>query len=237
MKNKFLKPIIISMMALALASCEEQAPQTSANVNPETVASSETSEEMNVENKASDNKPANDDQDAKATTEDTDKDDENIKKETIEVKKNDMKKEDKNTEKKAEAPAKAKDQAKDEDALTEDGKYVTSLIASLNGEGDDYITATSYAAKIEDNKLVISGSFDYLKNPGKSEETKKIENKEDQKFVIDDNTTFEAVGGTAPAKEMTKDEFLEFFEEVKDSGLALIIFVENGVAKSVSISS
>ena len=237
MKNKLLKPVIISMMALALVACDDTKPQTSEITEAEAVASEGASEDMNVENKASDNKPASDDQDAKAPTEDTDKDDENIKKETIEVKKNDMKKEDKNTEKKAEAPAKAKDEAKDEDALTEDGKYVTSLIASLKGEGDDYITATSYAAKIEDDKLVISGSFDYLKNPGKSEETKKIENKEDQKFVIDDNTVFEAVGGTAPAKVMTKDEFLEFFEEVKDSGLALIIFVEDGVAKSVSISS
>ena len=41
----------------------------------------------------------------------------------------------------------------------------------------------------------------------------------------------------APAKEMTRDEFVKYFEEVKESGLALIIFVENGVAKSVSISS
>lgn len=233
MKNKLLKPIIISMMALALVACDDTKPQTSENTEPEAVASTDTNDGMNTENKASENKPATDDQDAKGAAEDTDKDDENVKKETIEVKKTDMKKEDK----KEKAPAKAKDQTKAEDALTEDGKYSTSLIASLEGKGDDYISATSYAAKIEDDKLIVSGSFDYYKDPSDYENAKEIENKEEQKFVIDDNTTFEAVGGTAPAKEMTKDEFLEFFEEVKDSGLALIIFVEDGVAKSVSISS
>ena len=237
MKNKLLKPIIISMMALALVACDDTKPQTSENTEPEAVASTDTNDGMNTENKASENKPATDDQDAKGAAEDTDKDDENVKKETIEVKKTDMKKEDKKKDKKEKAPAKAKDQTKAEDALTEDGKYSTSLIASLKGKGDDYISATSYAAKIEDDKLIVSGSFDYYKDPSDYENAKEIENKEEQKFVIDDNTTFEAVGGTAPAKEMTKDEFLEFFEEVKDSGLALIIFVEDGVAKSVSISS
>lgn len=237
MKNKLLKPVIISMMALALVACDDTKPQTSEITEAEAVASEGASEDMNVENKASDNKPASDDQDAKAPTEDTDKDDENIKKETIEVKKNDMKKEDKNTDKKADAPAKAKEKTKYEDALTEDGKYSTSLIASLKGKGDDYITATSYAAKIEDDKLIISGSFDYYKDPSDYENAKEIENKEDQKFVINDDTVFEAVGGMAPAKEMTRDEFVKYFEEVKESGLALIIFVENGVAKSVSISS
>ena len=237
MKNKLLKPVIISMMALALVACDDTKPQTSEITEPEAVASEDKGEDINTPNKASENKPATDDQDAKGAAEDTDKDDENVKKETIEVKKTDMKKEDKKKDKKEKAPAKAKDQTKAEDALTEDGKYSTSLIASLKGKGDDYISATSYAAKIEDDKLIVSGSFDYYKDPSDYENAKEIENKEEQKFVIDDNTTFEAVGGTAPAKEMTKDEFLEFFEEVKDSGLALIIFVEDGVAKSVSISS
>lgn len=237
MKNKLLKPVIISMMALALVSCDDTKPQTSEITEPEAVASEDTGEDINTPNKASENKPARDDQDAKATAENTDKDDENIKKETIEVKKADMKKEDKKIDKKEKAPAKAKDQTKAEDALTEDGKYSTSLIASLKGKGDDYISATSYAAKIEDDKLIVSGSFDYYKDPSDYENAKEIENKEEQKFVIDDNTTFEAVGGTAPAKEMTRDEFVKYFEEVKETGLALIIFVEDGMAKSVSISS
>lgn len=237
MKNKLLKPVIISMMALALVACNDTKPQTSEITEPEAVASEDTGEDINTPNKVSENKPARDDQDAKATAENTDKDDENIKKETIEVKKADMKKEDKKKDKKEKAPAKAKDQTKAEDALTEDGKYSTSLIASLKGKGDDYISATSYAAKIEDDKLIVSGSFDYYKDPSDYENAKEIENKEEQKFVIDDNTTFEAVGGTAPAKEMTRDEFVKYFEEVKETGLALIIFVEDGVAKSVSISS
>lgn len=237
MKNKLLKPVIISMMALALVACDDTKPQTSEITEPEAVASEDKGEDINTPNKASENKPARDDQDAKATAENTDKDDENIKKETIEVKKADMKKEDKKIDKKEKAPSKDKESKEDENTLKDDGKYVTSLIASLKGEGKDYITSTAYEAKIEDDKLIVSGSFDYLKDPADYENVKEIENKEDNSFLIDDDTVFEAVGGMAPAKEMTRDEFVKYFEEVKETGLALIIFVEDGQAKSVSISS
>lgn len=223
-------------MALALVACDDTKPQTSEITEPEAVASEDKGEDINTPNKASENKPARDDQDAKATAENTDKDDENIKKETIEVK-SWYEKEDKKIDKKEKAPSKDKESKEDENTLKDDGKYVTSLIASLKGEGKDYITSTAYEAKIEDDKLIVSGSFDYLKDPADYENVKEIENKEDNSFLIDDDTVFEAVGGMAPAKEMTRDEFVKYFEEVKESGLGLIIFVENGVAKSVSISS
>lgn len=118
-----------------------------------------------------------------------------------------------------------------------DGKYVTTMIAKLKGEADDYITSTAYDYKFEDDRFVVSGSFDYLENPEDYEKVEEIKNQEDHKFVINDKTVFEAVGGMAPAKEFTKEEFLKYLEDCKDTGLALIIFVEDGVATSVSISS
>lgn len=111
------------------------------------------------------------------------------------------------------------------------------MIAKLKGEADDYITSTAYDYKFEDDRFVVSGSFDYLENPEDYEKVEEIKNEEDHKFVINDKTVFEAVGGMAPAKEFTKEDFLKYLEECKDTGLALIIFVENGVATSVSISS
>ena len=134
--------------------------------------------------------------------------------------------------------SKVADKKEDEKNLHEkDGKYVTTMIAKLKGEADDYITSTAYDYKFEDDRFVVSGSFDYLENPEDYEKVEEIKNEEDHKFVINDKTVFEAVGGMAPAKEFTKEDFLKYLEECKDTGLALIIFVENGVATSVSISS
>lgn len=134
--------------------------------------------------------------------------------------------------------SKVADKKEDEKNLHEkDGKYVTTMIAKLKGESDDYITSTAYDYKFEDDRFVVSGCFDYLENPEDYEKVEEIKNEEDHKFVINDKTVFEAVGGMAPAKEFTKEDFLKYLEECKDTGLALIIFVENGVATSVSISS
>ena len=55
--------------------------------------------------------------------------------------------------------------------------------------------------------------------------------------MINDKTEFQAVGGMAPAQKFTKEDFLKYLEECKDTGLALIIYVEDGIAKTVEISS
>lgn len=134
--------------------------------------------------------------------------------------------------------SKVEDKKEDEKNLHEkDGKYVTTMIAKLKGEADDYITSTAYDYKFEEDRFVVSGSFDYHEDPENYEKVEEIKNEEDHKFVINDKTVFEAVGGMAPAKEFTKEDFLKYLEECKDTGLALVIFVENGVATRVSISS
>ena len=125
----------------------------------------------------------------------------------------------------------------DKNLHDKDGKYVTTLMAKLQGEPDEYLETSAYASNIEDDKLIVSGSFDLYANPENYDEVEHFENLEDHKFVINDQTEFQAVGGTAPAEKFTREEFLDYIEKVKDSGLALIIMVENGVATTVSISS
>ena len=197
MKNKLLKPVILSLLALSLVGCDgKQMGLTDKNAENQIV---EADEDMNKENK-----PAED----------------NIDKSKLE-----------NTEDKKE------NSDKDKNLHTKDGKYVTTLIAKLKGEADDYITSTAYAYKIEDDKLVISGSFDYHEDPDNCEKVEEIKNEEDHKFVINDKTEFQAVGGMAPAQKFTKEDFLKYLEECKDTGLALIIYVEDGIAKTVEISS
>ena len=118
--------------------------------------------------------------------------------------------------------SKVADKKEDEKNLHEkDGKYVTTMIAKLKGEADDYITSTAYAYKFEDDRFVVSGSFDYLENPEDYEKVEEIKNEEDHKFVINDKTVFETVGGMAPAKEFTKEDFLKYLEAVSYTHLTL----------------
>lgn len=203
MKNKLLKPIILSLLALSLVGCDgKQMGLTDKNAENQIV---EADEDMNKENK-----PAED----------------SIDKSKLE-----------NTEDKKENSDKDAKEGEDKNLHTKDGKYVTTLIAKLKGEADDYITSTAYAYKIEGDKFVISGSFDYHEDPDNYEKVEEIKNEEDHKFVINDKTEFQAVGGMAPAQKFTKEDFLKYLEECKDTGLALIIYVEDGIAKTVEISS
>lgn len=203
MKNKLLKPVILSLLALSLVGCDgKQMGLTDKNAENQIA---EADEDMNKENK-----PAED----------------NIDKSKLE-----------NTEDKKENSDKDKKESEDKNLHTKDGKYVTTLIAKLKGEADDYITSTAYAYKIEDDKFVISGSFDYHEDPDNYEKVEEIKNEEDHKFVINDKTEFQAVGGMAPAQKFTKEDFLKYLEDCKDTGLALIIYVEDGIAKTVEISS
>lgn len=213
MKNKLFKPIILSLMALSLIGCDSNDVAVADKSQTESQAAETQEKEMNT-----DNKPAEDKID-KSKLKNTEED----KKEDLKADKNQTKADKKDEEEK--------------NLHKEDGKYVSTLISKFKGEPSDYITSTAYAYKIEDDRFIISGSLDYFKNPDDYENATEIKNETEQRFVINDKTEFEAVGGMAPAKKFSREDFLKYLEECKDSGLALIIFVENGVAKTVAISS
>lgn len=218
MKNKLFKPIILSLIAVSLIGCESNdMAKVDKKVGENQVA------EAHDENMNTDNKPAEDNID-KSKLKDTEEESKEEAKDGPEVAE--------------EAKAKEENsQEEDKNLHEKDGKYVTTMIAKLKGEADDYITSTAYDYSFEDDKFVVSGSLDYYENPEEYENVEEIKNEKDHKFIIDENTVLEAVGGTAPAKEFNKEDFLKYLNECKDTGLALIIFVKNGVATSVSISS
>ena len=57
-------------------------------------------------------------------------------------------------------------------------------------------------------------------------------------FKIDENTEFLSGGGMAnPTYYKTLEEFNNFYKEVKNSGLGLVITVKDGLVKSVLITS
>lgn len=235
MKNKLLKPILLTLLASSLVACDSNEAADTSKENQE----NQIVEEVKEDNASDENKPASDNID-KDKLEDTKENKEELEKDTIEVEKKESedKKEDSNKDKEKEKePSQESYTEEDKNLHDKDGKYVTTLMAKLQGEPDEYLETSAYASNIEDDKLIVSGSFDLYANPENYDEVEHFENLEDHKFVINDQTEFQAVSGTAPAEKFTREEFLDYIEKVKDSGLALIIMVENGVVTTVSISS
>lgn len=233
MKNKLLKPILLTLIASSLVACDSN-EMADASKNAE---ENQIVEEVKDDNMTGENKPAEDNID-KENLEDTEENKEELEKDTIEVAKEDSseKKEEANKEsEKNNSNAEASEE--DKNLHEKDGKYVTTLMAKLKGEPDEYLETSCYAYKIEEDKFIVSGAFDLYEEPGNIDKVEHFENMEDHKFIINDATEFQAVGGTAPAEKFTKEEFLGYLEKCKDSGLALIIMVEDGVAKTVSIAS
>ena len=235
MKNKLLKPILLTLLASSLVACDSNEAADTSKENQE----NQIVEEVKEDNASDENKPASDNID-KDKLEDTKENKEELEKDTIEVEKKESedKKEDSSKDKEKEKePSQESSIEEDKNLHDKDGKYVTTLMAKLQGEPNEYLETSAYASNIEDDKLIVSGSFDLYANPENYDDVEHFENLEDHKFVINDQTEFQAVGGTAPAEKFTREEFLDYIEKVKDSGLALIIMVENGVATTVSISS
>lgn len=235
MKNKLLKPILLTLLASSLVACDSNEAADTSKENQE----NQIVEEVKEDNASDENKPASDNID-KDKLEDTKENKEELEKDTIEVEKKESedKKEDSNKDKEKEKePSQESSTEEDKNLHDKDGKYVTTLMAKLQGEPDEYLETSAYASNIEEDKLIVSGSFDLYANPENYDEVEHFENLEDHKFVINDQTEFQAVSGTAPAEKFTREEFLDYIEKVKNSGLALIIMVENGVVTTVSISS
>ncbi|WP_300409098.1 hypothetical protein [Lagierella sp.] len=122
-----------------------------------------------------------------------------------------------------------------ENNLQNDGNYFSSIIASKKGEFDNLNTSV-YEAKSDGETLKVSGSLSFGQEDYTTSEDEILENKT-YTFEVDENTEYKAVGGLNEPQVMTVEEFNDYFMEVKESGLGLIIKVENGVATEVEISS
>ena len=228
MKNKLYKPIILSLMALSLVGCDTNDVAIADKDESTNIVEETNDEEMNTENK-----PAEDNIDKTKLKDNEEDRGEEVKEDNKEG----SSESNKNSKEVAEKSPSSENTEEDKNLHEKDGKYVTSMIAELKGEADDYITSTAYDYKIEDDKFIISGSFDYHEDPEDFENSEEIKNEKEQKFTINDETVFQTVGGMAPAKDFGREDFLKYLDECKNSGLALIIFVEDGIAKTVQISS
>mgnify|MGYP006971056353 CR=1 FL=1 len=238
MKINNLKKVFMALaLSVTLASCtNNQEPTASADsqntdnqnsteaVDMIDEASNETKEEQTVEEvveEANDNSQASENENT-----------------TIDVKKEETTDNSETDDSSSEEASEVSEPT--DDGLTyqeRNGSYVSTLIASKNGARDEATSiATLSDLQILDGVLKVNGSFDYRENPENYDNFEELANAE-YNFRIDENTEFSSGGGMAEPTYYTLEEFKEFYNEVKESGLGLIIEVENGIAKSVVVSS
>lgn len=118
-----------------------------------------------------------------------------------------------------------------------DGRYFSTLMASKNGERSENFNAGFVSnLTIEDDVLTVDGTIDYLVDLENTEDDEKYD-KGSFHFNLSPDVKLQSAGGDQEPTVYTKEEFLKFYEDVKDSGLALFIDVEDGLVTLVSISS
>lgn len=122
--------------------------------------------------------------------------------------------------------------------IEKDGQYLASIYAPKKGEVDKYNLSSVYEVSSKGDFLIVKGSFNYNKEITyfMSSDDEILKNDE-YTFKLDKSTKYMSVGGTAEPEYMGLKRFLRYFKEAENSGLGLDIYIENGVVKSVSISS
>lgn len=122
--------------------------------------------------------------------------------------------------------------------VEKDGQYISIIYAPKKGEVDEYNMASVYEVSSEEDVLIVKGSFNYNEeyDSNMTGDNEIIENDE-YTFKIDESTRYMAVSGLAKPEDMGLERFLTYFKECEETGLGLVIIIENGVATEVLISS
>ncbi|MDU8954101.1 MAG: cell wall-binding repeat-containing protein, partial [Streptococcus sp.] len=117
------------------------------------------------------------------------------------------------------------------------GQYYSSLISSKLSQKQAKDSSKAYNVAIKGDYLIVSGYISYKNEPNSVAFWKSIGHSKNHTFKITDKTVFRAVSGLARPSYFNRAEFLNYYKLCKNTGLALVITVENGVATSVEIAS
>ncbi|MDU5700163.1 MAG: cell wall-binding repeat-containing protein [Finegoldia magna] len=117
------------------------------------------------------------------------------------------------------------------------GQYYSSLISSKLSSSQAKESSQAYNVGINGDYLVVSGYVSYNNDPNSPSSGKNIGHSKNHTFKITDKTVFRAVSGLARPSYFNRAEFLNYYKLCKNTGLGLVITVENGVAISVEIIS
>lgn len=117
------------------------------------------------------------------------------------------------------------------------GQYLTILASESGGKAQGTIGYCKEAfADPSTSTFTIKGSLSYSEEVGAFDSYEIMANST-YDFSFDEDTVFQATSGMAEPHIMTVDEFNSYLEECKDTGLGLVLVIENGLVKSASISS
>lgn len=125
----------------------------------------------------------------------------------------------------------------DKNLHTKTGQYYSSLISSKLSTSQAKESSQAYNVGINGDYLVVSGYVSYNNDPNSPGSGKNIVHSKNHTFKITDKTVFRAVSGLASPSYFNRAEFLNYYKLCKNTGLGLVITVENGVAISVEIIS
>ena len=119
--------------------------------------------------------------------------------------------------------------------VTTDGVYKGSLY--LSNEGAEDITGNVYDLAISDGSLTMSGELVYNTDESSlyDDDTASL-GVGSYSFTLSSDVTYTERGGEEDV-DLTEDEFISAYKDIQDSGLVLIITVENGVVTNLAFSS
>lgn len=119
--------------------------------------------------------------------------------------------------------------------VTTDGVYKGSLY--LPNEGAEDITGNVYDLAISDGSLTMSGDLVYNTDESSlyDDDTASL-GVGAYSFTLSSDVTYTERGGEEDV-DLTEDEFISAYKDIQDSGLVLIITVENGVVTNLAFSS
>lgn len=146
-----------------------------------------------------------------------------------------------NKKEQEESPSEDKKIQEDSPSESEDflanGQYLTILASESGGKAQGTIGYCQEAfADASTSTFTIKGSLSYSEEVGALDDYQIMPNST-YDFSFDKDTVFQATSGMAEPHIMTVDEFNAYLEECKDTGLGLVLVIENGLVKSASISS
>ena len=146
-----------------------------------------------------------------------------------------------NKKKQEESPSEDKkiqeDSTSESEDFLADGQYLTILASESGGDAQGSIGYCQEAfADASTSTFTIKGSLSYSKEVGAFDDYQIMANST-YDFSFDEDTVFQATSGMAEPHIMTVEEFNAYLEECKDTGLGLVVVIENGLVKSASISS
>lgn len=119
--------------------------------------------------------------------------------------------------------------------VTNDGVYMGSLY--LPDEVADDVSGNVYDLAINDGSLTLSGELVYNTDESSlyDDDTASL-GVGAYSFSLSSDVTYTERGGEAD-EDLTEEEFISAYKDIQNSGLVLIITVENGVVTNLAFSS